>query len=63
MKTKLKPKTKSSDPKNTLPRLTENPAANERYPGTKGSTHGERKEITPAIKAKGKAVIKNPEKI
>jgi hypothetical protein len=44
-----------------LPRLTENPAAKDKYPGTSGSTHGERNETTPAITAKGKAVIRNPE--
>ena len=63
MKTKLKPRTNSKDPSKTFPRLTEKPAANERYPGTRGRTHGERKETTPAIKANGKAVTRKPEKI
>ena len=63
MNTKLNPKTNSSEPRKTFPRLTENPAAQERYQGTKGNKHGDRKEIPPAIKAKGKAVTTKPEKI
>ena len=61
--TALKPNTNRNDPSNTFPLLTENPAANERYPGTKGKTHGDKKEMTPAINAKGKAVTRTPEKI
>jgi hypothetical protein len=63
MNTKLNPKTNKTDPRRTFPRLAENPAAKDRYPGTRGNTHGERNEITPAINAKGKAVSTNPEKI
>lgn len=61
--TALKPTTNKKEPNKTFPRLTENPAANERYPGTNGNTHGDKKEITPAINAKGKAATSAPEKI
>ena len=60
IKTKLKPSTNKSDPNKTFPRLTEKPAAKDKYPGTNGRTHGERKEITPAIKVNGNAAIRDP---
>jgi hypothetical protein len=46
-----------------LPRLIEKPAAKDRYPGTSGNTHGDKNEITPAIKATGRAVMRKPLKI
>ena len=39
------------------------PAANERYPGTSGSTQGEIKEINPAMIAIGKEARRVPSKI
>jgi hypothetical protein len=50
------------EPIKTLPRDCENPAAKDKYPGTKGRTQGERKEITPTRTAIGKAVSKKPSK-
>jgi hypothetical protein len=38
----------------------ENPAAKDKYPGTSGSTQGERKEISPAKNAIGNAVRRKP---
>ena len=58
IKRTLKPKTNKTDPSSTRPRLFEKPAAYEMYPGTKGSTQGDKKEINPARRAIGKAVIK-----
>jgi hypothetical protein len=58
MKRTLNPATKRNDPRSTRPRLFENPAAYEIYPGTSGNTHGDRKEIKPAMTAIGNAVIK-----
>jgi hypothetical protein len=51
---------KRMEPIKTLPRFLDIPAANEIYPGTNGSTHGERKEINPAIIAIGNAVSNIP---
>jgi hypothetical protein len=36
------------------------PVMNERYPGTKGNTHGDRKEIIPALKEIRIAISKEP---
>jgi hypothetical protein len=58
IKRTLKPRTNKTEPRSTRPRLFEKPAAYEMYPGTKGRTHGDRKEINPARSAIGKAVIK-----
>ena len=45
-----------------IPLILEKPAANARYPGTKGSTQGDTKEMSPARRASGKAVMRNPPK-
>ena len=50
--------TNNVEPMNTFPRLEENPAAKDIYPGTSGRTQGDIKEIKPAIKAIGIATIK-----
>ena len=65
-KTKVKPIIKSKVASNAFDFLIDllafkpKPVINERYPGTSGNTHGDKKEITPALNEIKIAINREP---